>query len=127
MPSNVIWIILKELHNTHSDYPLAPQTLTVPNEWLSDKSCKQWIKLHPLDPQMIKRVKTQKLICSLFDKKHYILHYRNLQLYLQLGMKLSKIHRILQFDQSPWLEPYIRFNSERRKTSQSEFKKSFNE
>ena len=49
---------------------------------------------------------------NLGDKTRYILHYRNLQLYLQLGMPLKKSYRVLHFDQSPWIESYIRENTE---------------
>ena len=59
------------------------------------------------------------------DKTKYVLHYRNLQLYLSLGMKLKKIHRILEFNEAPWMEPYIRMNTEFRKKSKSAFEKDF--
>ena len=49
-----------------------------------------------------------KLIPTLADKKNYVLHYRNLQLFL--GLKLKKVHRVLEFDQSPWLGQYIDYN-----------------
>ena len=39
----------------------------------------------------------KKLISSLGDKVKYVVHYKNLQYYLSLGMKLVKVHKILKF------------------------------
>ncbi|MEW8689332.1 MAG: hypothetical protein AB2556_26210, partial [Candidatus Thiodiazotropha sp.] len=57
----------------------------------------------------------EKLVPNLRNKDRYVLHYRNLQLYISLGMGLTKVHRALRFEQSPWMEPYIRMNTELRK------------
>ena len=43
----------------------------------------------------------QKLVPNLYDKSDYVLHHRNLQLYLSLGMEVTKVHRVLSFKQSP--------------------------
>ena len=66
-----------------------------------------------------------KLIPTLKDKKEYVLHYRNLQLYLDLGLKKKKVHRVLEFNQSPWLKQYIDFNTEKRKHARNPFEKDF--
>ena len=47
-----------------------------------------------------KHVLTEKLIPSWIDKTNYVTHYVNLKLYIGLGMKLKRVHRVLQFDQS---------------------------
>ena len=56
----------------------------------------------------------KKLVRNFFDKEKYVLHYENLQLYLRLGLKLKKIHCILEFNQSQQLKSYIEFNTQKR-------------
>ena len=58
---------------------------------------------------MIKVCDVKKLILNLGNKAKYVLHYKNLQLYLSLEMKLTKIHRVLQFKQSDWMKKNIDF------------------
>ena len=57
----------------------------------------------------------KKLLLTLEEKKNYVVHYRNLQFYLKMGMKLKRVHRVLEFEQECWMEPYIRINTEFRK------------
>ena len=58
--------------------------------------------------------KTTKLIPTLFNKEKYVLHVRNLSLYKDLAMKLTKIHRVLQYNEPPWLAKYIDFNANKK-------------
>ena len=67
----------------------------------------------------------QKLIPTLYDKEKYVLHEKNLELYLSLGLKLKEVHKVLQFREKPWLKPYIDFNTEKRKNSNNSFEKDF--
>ena len=75
------------------------------------------------DEYDIKVGDVKKIIPNLRNKNKYVLHYINLQLYLFLGMKLIKIHRILKFKQSDWMKKYIDFNTEKRKNTANNFEK----
>ena len=77
------------------------------------------------DEYKIKVGDVEKLIPNLGNKTNYVLHYRNLQLYLSLGMKLTKIHRVLKFKQSDWMKKYIDFNTKKRTNAADSFKKDF--
>ena len=66
-----------------------------------------------------------KLVPNLGNKTNYVLHYRNLQLYLSLGMKLTKIHRVLKLKQFDWMEEYIDFHTEKRMNAVNSFEKYF--
>ena len=89
----------RSLHDLHSDYPLAPEQVTVN--------------------------KVDKLIPNLWNKKKYVIHYENLKKYLSLGLKLNKIHRGIKFEVSQWLEKYITLNTELRTAAANEFEKDF--
>ncbi|XP_021342706.1 uncharacterized protein LOC110443060 [Mizuhopecten yessoensis] len=118
-----------ELHVSHSDYPLAPERKKIPDIDLSPTSKQLWETLHPnpkhTDDKLQGHVPTAKLIPTLERKTKYICHYRNLQLYSELGLKVAKIHRILEFKQKPWLRPYIQFNTSKRASCKNEFEKDF--
>ena len=104
-----------ELHELHNDYPLAPEKLAVSSDMLS-KYCKKIA-----DKYEIKVGDVKKLIPNLGNKTNYVAHYRNLQLYLSLGMKLTKIHRVLKFKQSDWMKKCIGFNTEKRMNAFNDF------
>ena len=90
-----------ELHVLHNDYPLAPEKLAIN---VGD---------------------VMKLVPNLGDKTNYVLHYRNLQLCLSLGMNLSKIHRVLRFKLSDWMKKYIDFKTKKRMNAANSFEKVF--
>ena len=79
------------LHELHNDYPLGPEKLAVSSDMLSKHGKKI------ADKYEIKVVDVKKLTPNLGNKSNYVVNYRNLQLYLSLGMQLTKIHGALEF------------------------------
>ena len=80
---------------------------------------------YPLAREIMKINKANKLTPNLHNKTKYVLHHRNLKLYLSLGMKLTKIHRVIEFKQSKWLAPYIALNTNLRTEAKNNFEKDF--
>ncbi|GFY45602.1 uncharacterized protein TNIN_106371 [Trichonephila inaurata madagascariensis] len=89
------------LHNLHSDLPLAPENR------IPDGS------------------KQSKLLTTLYDKERYVIPYRILKQYLQLGLKLKKVHRVLEFNQPNWLRKYIDLNTQMRTRATNDFEEDF--
>jgi hypothetical protein len=83
----------KDLHDLHNDYPLAPERMKIG--------------------------KVDKLICSLSDKERYVVHHEALKFYIGLGLKITKVHRGITFEEEDWLKPYIAKNTEERKKVKS--------
>ena len=107
------------LHDLQEDFPLAPTKEIVDGAFLSD------YQLNILERMGMKNVKTAKLVQTLNSKNNYTLHYLNLKLYVELGLVVRKVHRVLQFQQSTWLKPYIVKNTEKRQQSNNKFEESF--
>ncbi|MGI9555413.1 MAG: endonuclease domain-containing protein [Cyanophyceae cyanobacterium] len=108
----------EHLHDGHNCYPLAPETFEITPEMLSPYS-KAILHASGTTPKS-----TTKLVPNLYHKKNYIVHGRNLQYYLRLGLTVNKIHRVLMFKQSAWMEKYINFNTEKRKSAKTELERS---
>ena len=89
----------KKLHDLHNDYPLAPE--------------------------QIKVNKVEKLTPNLWNKKKYVIHYENLKQYLNFGLKSTKIHKGIKFEESQWLKKYIALNTDLRTEAKNEFEKDF--
>ena len=69
--------------------------------------------------------KVEKLVPNLYDKKNYVIRIRALDQALKHGLILEKVHRVIEFNQSAWLKPYIDFNTELRKNAKNDFEKDF--
>ena len=87
----------KRLHDLHSDLPFLPKKIKI------DK-CK-------------------KLVCDLHNKKKYVVHIQSLKQARNHGLKLKRIHRIIEFNQKAWLKPFIDMNTELRKLAKDDFEK----
>ena len=109
----------KDLHELHNNYPFAPEKVKVSKDMLSEY-CNKISEKYKIPFGML-----NKLIPMLNNKKEYVVHYGNLQLYMDLGLKVTKVHRALKFKQSPWLRQYIDFNTNKRKEANTSFEKDF--
>ena len=97
------------LHDYHSDYPLDPVKKLIPYSMLSP------LAKMICDKHKLKRMtNVEKLLATVEDKDFYILHYRNLQLYVSLGLWVKKIHAGIIFKKGPIMKYYVDFNSEKR-------------
>ena len=97
----------KERHDLHNDYSLAPERLKIGG-----------IEQSPMRS-------TEKLIPNLYDKKNYVVHHKALKQYESLGLKITKIHKGIKFEESVWLKPYIDLNTELRTKAKNDFEKDF--
>ncbi|XP_067216675.1 uncharacterized protein [Linepithema humile] len=88
------------LHDAHSDLPFCPTRDKPPGK------------------------REIKLLATLCDKQRYVIHYRNLQQCVRHGLRIAKIHRVLQFAQSPWLRGYIELNTQFRTRATNDFEKN---
>ena len=108
----------EHLHYLHDNFPLAPEHLNIQKDMLSSYQ-------KDLADDLNVKVGGEKLCLSFLPKNKYTCHYRNLKLYLQHGLKITKIHRVLTFKQSPWLKPYIELNTKLRQTASNKFEEQF--
>ena len=69
--------------------------------------------------------KSKKLICDWTDKKKFLIHYRMSKVYVRHGTIVEKIHEIMSFEQSKWLEKYISFNTQKQNRSKNDFEEDF--
>lgn len=97
----------ESLHDAHKDIPFCPEHI----------HCKTRKPSRASQPNA-------KLMATLHPKSKYVIHYRNLKQALKNGLKLKKVHRVLKFQQSPWLKSYIDLNTDKRKNARNEFEKN---
>ena len=109
----------KELHDLHDSYPLAPEGMVpTASPFMSELA----------EQTQQKILKCRKLTMTLNDKNSYLVHGALLQLYLDLGMKIRQIKKVISFKQSMWLKRYIDFNSSKRqeaRRNKNDFESNF--
>ena len=97
------------IHSETNDFPLAPEKLTIRKDMFSPKTKKLFEKNYNN-----RSYKCEKLTLNLLDKYNYVTYYENLKYYLKRGMILSKIHKVLKFNQSKWLKDFVVNNNQKR-------------
>ena len=105
------------LQDSYNDLPLTPGKILIRKSWLSAYAQFFNVKLRSDGPE--------KLVESLLDKNRYVWHYRNLKFYVNQGLKVRKLHRVIQFRQSKWLGDYISKNTIMRKQATNDSEKIF--
>ena len=115
------------LHDYTSDLPFAPERKQ-PDWNMFPFYMKQFwnnICTQRGKPFSERYISTEKLLLTVENKYHYVVHYVLLKYYLQKGLILQKIHRAIQFTQKKWLEPFISANTEKRSSAQTTFEKDY--
>ena len=102
----------------HNNLPLAPTHFDIKADDLSNyqKSLANSLNL---------KIGGSKLCLTLHDKFDYVTHYQNLKFYIENGLILKKVHKVLRFHQSPWLRKYIDLNTSLRQSSDNKFEANF--
>ena len=108
------------VHDKLKDYPPCPENIEINFEMLSEYNKKCYRTEHGTTKKIYT---SRKLTPHLNDHKAYVLDYRLLKKAVELGVEVMAVHKILQFDQSPWLRPYIDKNTEYRRESTNDFDK----
>ena len=110
-----------ELHDKFKEYPPAPQTIAPDIEWFSDFQHEQAEK-HGIVKNGVYQG-APKLIPHLYKHTNYVIHYRNLKYLGELGVRITKLHKTISFQQTAWMLPYIQFNNDKRKDATNNFQK----
>jgi hypothetical protein len=110
------------IHDLTADYPLAPEHLQVSEEMLSPLQIELLDNLDML--KGFRSSKVRKLVPNLLPKKNYVLHYRNLQFYKRMGLIVTKVHRIVEFKQAPFMRQFIDHCTEMRKKATNDVDKN---
>ena len=118
-----------DIHKQTADFPLAPESGIVTQDMLSTYMSELHRTLeskeNPLATHTPNYKTSRKLLLTQHNKKHYCVHFKILQYYLQKGLLVSKIHNVITFKQKKFLKPYIDFNSSHRTRAKNSFQKDF--
>ena len=79
----------------------------------------------PFLAERMKIGKMEKLVPNLKDKKGYVVRIKTLNQASRHGLKLKKVHRVIEFQHSNWMKPYIMLNTRLRTSAKNEFEKDF--
>ena len=89
----------KELHENHNELPFLTERMNMG--------------------------RVEKLVPNLKDKKRYVVQIKAMSQAFKHGLKLKKVHQVIEFQQSRWMKAYIMLNTKLRKYAKNEFEKDF--
>jgi hypothetical protein len=119
----------EEIHDELKEYPPAPENIAPYIEWFSNYQVEVGLETGAIKYNEktgeYRNCGTHKLIPHLYKHENYVIDYRNLKYLVKLGIQIDKIHKILEYDQKPWMKSYIEMNTAKRKNAKNEFEKDF--
>lgn len=110
-----------DVHDSFMQFPPAPYKRAIIYDELSARQHTQATVLGVTEA----RLTEPKLVADLHDRNRYKVHYRTLQFYLSIGVKLGFIHRVVKFRQKQFLKPYFDLLAEKRKHAPSKLEQNF--
>jgi hypothetical protein len=105
-----------EIKEKTKNFPLCPTNVHIDIGMLSN-----YQKLLLEELQLKLPSKNKKLAATQLDKDDLVISAVPLLVYLRLGMKIKKIHRVLSFEQTFWLQKWVEMNTKLRKEAKTEF------
>ena len=112
--------IPEELQDYFADYPLAPSLEVIDTDKLSNEHIQMLGEIG-----VTSLPKVPKLVQTLDPKAGYVLHYLSFKVYKELGLRVTKLIKVLKFHQGRWMKPFVDLNTQLRMSARNKFEEKF--